>query len=231
MSYGAAIISVRAPDRSGRVDDVVLGLRHARRLPDQGAVLRDRSSAVTGTGLPRDASRSTACAFQLAVNNGANHLHGGVRGFDKVVWKARAVRAGGDAGVAFTYTSADGEEGYPGTLTRQRHLHAHARQRAQAGLPRDHRQADADQPDEPQLLQPGGTRRRRHPRSTSSRSTRIGTRRSTTTQIPTGEIAAVAGTPFDFRTADRDWRADRCGRRTAPPRQRLRPQLRAERHD
>jgi aldose 1-epimerase len=54
--------------------------------------------------------------YTLARNDGANHLHGGVRGFDKMVWAGRLIRRSGAAGIRWTYTSSDGEEGYPGTL-------------------------------------------------------------------------------------------------------------------
>ncbi|HEU4430765.1 MAG TPA: hypothetical protein VFT98_18535, partial [Myxococcota bacterium] len=58
----------------------------------------------------------TAPRPQLATNDGPNHLHGGVRGFDKVVWRARAIASDTEAGVELRYASPDGEEGYPGRL-------------------------------------------------------------------------------------------------------------------
>ena len=74
-----------------------------------------RSSGESATGSRRAASRSTGATYTLAVNDGQNHLHGGLKGFDKVVWRAQA--AGNGASVALSYLSPDVEEGYPGTLS------------------------------------------------------------------------------------------------------------------
>ena len=115
---------------------------------------------------------------------------------------ARASRSQRDGyvGVAFTYTSRDGEEGYPG--------HAASATVTYTLTPRDELvvdyeattdKADARQPDAAQLLQSGGRGQRRHPRARADARTPIASRRSTTTLIPTGELAPVDGTPFDFR--------------------------------
>src|SRR5690625_5901677 len=69
-----------------------------------------RSSLFPYTTLFRSES------YQLTVNDGPNHLHGGDRGFHKVVWDAETFEGNGERGIVFTYTSEDGEEGYPGTL-------------------------------------------------------------------------------------------------------------------
>ncbi len=93
--------------------------------------------------------------YTLAVNNGPNHLHGGLKGFDKKLWQAEP-QAG--AAVKFTYTSPDGEEGYPGTLAVRGHDDPHRCQRVAPRLHRHDGQADAGQPDQPLLFQPRGRR-------------------------------------------------------------------------
>jgi aldose 1-epimerase len=197
MTYGAALISVRVPDRSGRVEDVVLG------FDTLDAFLT--KSRYFGTIVGRYGNRIAKGHFvldgrsvQLAVNNGANHLHGGERGFDKVVWKAEPFERDGNAGVVFTYTSADGEEGYPGTLKASvtytlSPLNA---------LTLDYR-ATSDKATPINLTnhgyfnlagRSGGDILRHQLTLNADRYTPVDA-----TLIPTGELAGVEGTPFDFR--------------------------------
>jgi len=115
ITYGAIIVSVRVPDRRGAAADVVLGFDDL-----QGYIERSRYfGAVVGRYGNRIANGRFTLdgrSYQLATNNGPNHLHGGVKGFDKVVWHAQAERPDGGTRVAFSYTSRDGEESYPGNL-------------------------------------------------------------------------------------------------------------------
>ena len=115
ISYGAILVSIRTRDRAGRLGDVTLGFDDL-----EGYLTRSRYfGAVVGRYGNRIANGRFTIdgrTFRLATNNGANHLHGGDKGFDKVVWRAEPFERGGDVGVAFTYVSRDGEEGYPGTL-------------------------------------------------------------------------------------------------------------------
>jgi aldose 1-epimerase len=107
-SYGATIVSLLAPDREGRRANVVLGFETF-----------DYAGAIVGRCANRIAHARfmlEGTAYRLAANDGPHHLHGGVKGFDKVVWRAAPFRSPGIAGVALSYTSPDGEEGYPGTL-------------------------------------------------------------------------------------------------------------------
>lgn len=115
ITYGGILAAIRTPDRDGRKANVALG------LPDlEGYRTRNRFfGAVTGRYANRIAGASFAIdgqIYRLAANNagGANAIHGGLQGFDKRVWKAEPL-PGGD-GVALSYSSADGEEGYPGKL-------------------------------------------------------------------------------------------------------------------
>src|SRR5262249_35337556 len=115
LAYGAILAAIRVPDRHGALADVALGFDDL-----EGYRTRNR---YLGTVVGRYGNRIAKGRFTidgreyaLATNNGVNHLHGGVRGFDKVVWHATPFTRDGAQGVALTYTSPDGEEGYPGTL-------------------------------------------------------------------------------------------------------------------
>jgi aldose 1-epimerase len=114
ITYGATLTELVVPDRGGKPANVVLGYD---RLEPYLAGVPYFGSTVGRVGNRIAKGRFTldGKAYTLAVNNGPNHLHGGIKGFDKVVWKARAL-PGAAASIEFTYRSPDGEEGYPGTL-------------------------------------------------------------------------------------------------------------------
>jgi aldose 1-epimerase len=114
-NYGAITVSVEVPDKAGKVTDVTLGYNTL-----DGWL---KSTSYFGATVGRYANRIAKGKFTLdgkeytlATNNGENALHGGIKGFDKVVWTAEPVKAADSAGVKFTYLSKDGEEGYPGNL-------------------------------------------------------------------------------------------------------------------
>jgi aldose 1-epimerase len=110
--YGTILTELHVPDRKGRLGDVVLG------FDNLGQYLKGHPYFGCTTGrvanrIARGKFRLDGKTYSLAVNNGPNALHGGLKGFDKKVWKATPLRG---ATVRFDYTSADGEEGYPGRL-------------------------------------------------------------------------------------------------------------------
>jgi len=114
-NYGATLVSLKAPDRSGKFADVVLGYDHL------DGYLNDK--AYFGATIGRYANRIAKGKFtlagktyELARNNGNNSLHGGAVGFNKRVWAAKNVSGAKAPAVEFSYVSPDGEEGYPGNL-------------------------------------------------------------------------------------------------------------------
>uniref|UniRef100_B0T7Y2 Aldose 1-epimerase n=1 Tax=Caulobacter sp. (strain K31) TaxID=366602 RepID=B0T7Y2_CAUSK len=117
ITYGATLQSLVAPDRTGAKADIALG------FADAGAYVKNAS--YFGASVGRFANRIGKGKFaldgktyQLALNNnGVAALHGGVKGFDKQVWKVVDVKRGPVASVTFSHISPDGDEGYPGTLT------------------------------------------------------------------------------------------------------------------
>jgi aldose 1-epimerase len=115
MTYGGIIVSVKTPDKNGHFADITLGFddpaSYVAKNPFFGALVGRYGNRIGNAKFTLDGKEYT-----LAKNNGPNALHGGLRGFDKVVWQAESFQKSPEVGVILKYTSADGEEGYPGTL-------------------------------------------------------------------------------------------------------------------
>ena len=115
ITYGATITSLLVPDRAGILGDVVLGHDalegYLTASPYFGAVVGRCANRIAFGRFALDGE-----SRQLTINDAPHHLHGGVRGFDKVLWDADAFEERDGVGVRFSYESADGEEGYPGAL-------------------------------------------------------------------------------------------------------------------
>jgi aldose 1-epimerase len=111
-NYGTIIAELHVPDRKGKLGDVVLGFdnlaQYLKGHPCFGCTVGRVANRIAKGRFTLDGK-----TYSLAINNGPNHLHGGLKGFDKKLWKAEAQSG---AAVKFAYISPDGEEGYPGTL-------------------------------------------------------------------------------------------------------------------
>lgn len=115
INYGGIIVSLKVPGRRGELADVVLGYddfaSYERDKWHFGAIIGRYANRIAHGKFTLDGHEYT-----LARNNGQNHLHGGVKGFEKVMWHARDMSAAQDDRLMLEYVSADGEEGYPGKL-------------------------------------------------------------------------------------------------------------------
>ncbi len=115
MNYGAAIVSWTAPDKNGKYEDITLGCDsvsgYVKGVPYFGAVVGRYGNRIANGKFTLDGA-----TYTLATNNNPNHLHGGVKGYDKVIWTATPMDSEEPA-LKLTYMSKDGEEGYPGNLS------------------------------------------------------------------------------------------------------------------
>jgi aldose 1-epimerase len=193
ITYGAIVVSLRTPDRNGKLDDVVLGCNSVDEYIAQ--------TAHFGGIVGRYANRIAHGTFQLdghtysiPKNDGDNALHGGTRGFDKVVWAGKPIADG----VELTYVSKDGDQGFPGTLTTR------VRYTLSGGALRIEYSATTDKDTVLNLTnhsyfnlagQGNGDILKHVVKIDSSRITPLDA-----SLIPTGEVTSVEGTPFDFRT-------------------------------
>ncbi len=117
MEYGAILTELWVPDRNGRSANVVAGFdnleQYLKGHPYFGATTGRYANRIANARFTLDGKE-----YKLAANNGPNALHGGVKGFDKQLWKSEALEGkAGQQTVRFSYVSKDGEEGYPGNLT------------------------------------------------------------------------------------------------------------------
>jgi aldose 1-epimerase len=111
-NFGATLVSLVTPDRQGKMADIVLGYDNVSGY-EKGKAYFGGSIGRYGNRIAGGRFSVNGKTYQLALNDGANHLHGGIKGFNHVVWNARRLS---NHSVEFRYTSKDGEEGYPGTL-------------------------------------------------------------------------------------------------------------------
>jgi len=201
ITYGAIVTGIRTPDRSGQLDDVVLGFDslagYLKDSPYFGAIVGRYANRIANGQFTLDGA-----TYRLAKNNGPNSLHGGVRGFDKVIWSGEPFQSDSGVGVTLRYTSKDGQEGFPGTL---------ATRVTYTLTPRDELvvdyEATSDKATPVNLSQHsywnlrgtaggGGGDVLDHVLTLDA----VAFTPVDSTLIPTGEIASVAGTPFDFRS-------------------------------
>lgn len=198
IPYGAIIVSISVPDRDGKFDDVVIG--HDRL---EGYLTKSRFFGAVvgryGNRIAKGAFTLDGKTYQLAVNNGPNHLHGGNKGFDKVVWR---VERATPSSVTYRHESADGEEGYPGALDARVTYSLTNRNELVVEYSATTTKATPINLTQHTYFNLAGDGRG----DVLDHVVEINADRYTPvdeTKIPTGAIVPVAGTPFDFRRPTR----------------------------
>ncbi|MGC1521788.1 MAG: aldose epimerase family protein [Steroidobacteraceae bacterium] len=198
MTYGATLVSLRTPDRAGHFSNIILGFdtldSYLAGVPYFGATVGRYANRIANGRFTLDGK-----SYQLPQNNAPNSLHGGKRGFDKRVWTAEPMPTPTGPSLRLSYVSAAGEEGYPGELT----AHVTYRLNDDDSLAIDY-EATSTAPTPVNLTNHAYFNLTGDSQNTIlNHLLKINADRFTpvnATLIPTGEMRAVANTPFDFRT-------------------------------
>jgi aldose 1-epimerase len=197
-NYGGILTSLKVPDRDGRFEDVVLGHEtlepYLVNKPYFGAIVGRYANRIAKAQFQLDGN-----TYKLPANDGPNTLHGGVKGFDQAVWRTDTFDQPGEAGVVLTHISRDGDQGFPGTMA----VRVTYTLTDKNELVIDYR-ATTDKPTVVNLTHHGyfnlagegsGDVLQHEVTINADRYTPVDA-----TLIPTGVLAGVAGTPFDFRS-------------------------------
>lgn len=197
-NFGGIIVSIQTPDRNGSLADIVLGFdsldKYEGKHPYFGAIVGRYGNRIANGRFDLDGR-----TYTLAQNDGENHLHGGIIGFDKAVWKAETLRREDAVGLVLTHRSPDGDEGYPGNLdctvtywvTRDKTLEIEYEAVTDKATPvnlTNHSYFNLDGHGSGAILNQALAIYAEYMTPVDS------------TLIPTGELRPVAGTPLDFRT-------------------------------
>lgn len=197
ITYGGIIVSLDTPDRNRAFDDIVLGFdslaSYVHDSPYFGAIVGRYANRIAKGRFTLDGR-----TYQLPINNPPNSLHGGDRGFDKVVWNAAPFDRADGAGVVLTHVSPDGDQGYPGTVRVQVTYTLTDKNELSVAY-----HATADRATPINLSQHTYFNLTGNARDVLGHVLTLNAERYTpvdSTLIPTGELASVAATPFDFRS-------------------------------
>jgi aldose 1-epimerase len=192
ITYGGIVQALKVPDKNGKVADVALGFDsvdgYMHNAPFFGALIGRYGNRIAGGKFSLNGK-----TYQIPQNDGTNALHGGTKGFDKVVWKAKEIQHG----VELTYVSPDGDQGFPGTLTtvvRYTLVGKDLKIEYSATTDKDTVANLTNHTYFNLAGQGNGDILQNQVKINASRYTPVDEK-----LIPTGELAPVEGTPFDFR--------------------------------
>jgi aldose 1-epimerase len=199
-NYGAIVTELHVPDRNGRLADVVLGFENLDGYlaghPYFGAIVGRVANRIMNAEFTLEAVR-----YRLAANDTPHHLHGGTKGWDKVVWTAKAAETADGPSIELTYVSKAGDEGYPGTVTARAVYTLTHNNELKVEM-----EASTDRTTLVNMAHHSYWNLAGHDSGTilDHELTLYADRYTPgTPMVPDGRVLAVAGTPFDFTTAKR----------------------------